>query len=227
MAGDLELLVSTPAVPSTRQISTTAPLTGGGDLSANRTLGISTATTAADGAMSAADKEKLNSIAMGADVTDANSVASAGGVLIDTPAEGSLIIDTERTAEAGVHFETFWRYNTDGSLITGWILDLDEYGLAGTQHAGWLVAEVQGWDDAAELSAFYQLRAQWFTNSIGALSLLTASPVWHSEEPGGGWDPGVLVDVDSEQFIRIRLQNDAGRFMRWTGCVRWQVSPPL
>src|SRR5688500_47578 len=40
-------------VPSSRTISTTAPLTGGGDLSANRTLAVSAATAVADGIMSA------------------------------------------------------------------------------------------------------------------------------------------------------------------------------
>jgi hypothetical protein len=54
------------SVPTTRVISTTAPLTGGGDLSADRTLAISAATTGAAGSMSAADKTKLNGIATGA-----------------------------------------------------------------------------------------------------------------------------------------------------------------
>lgn len=45
-----------------RAINTTAPLTGGGDLSADRTLGISAATTGAAGSMSAADKAKLDGI---------------------------------------------------------------------------------------------------------------------------------------------------------------------
>ena len=49
-------------VPTSRTISTTAPLTGGGDLSANRTLAISAATTSAPGSMSAADKTKIDSI---------------------------------------------------------------------------------------------------------------------------------------------------------------------
>jgi hypothetical protein len=49
-------------VLSTRLINTTAPLTGGGDLSANRTLGISAATSGAAGSMSAADKTKLDAI---------------------------------------------------------------------------------------------------------------------------------------------------------------------
>jgi len=49
-------------VPSTRRINTTAPLTGGGDLSADRTLGISPATAMAAGSMSAADFAKLAAI---------------------------------------------------------------------------------------------------------------------------------------------------------------------
>jgi hypothetical protein len=47
-------------VPSTRTITTTAPLTGGGDLSANRTLAITAASQAAAGSMSAADKTALD-----------------------------------------------------------------------------------------------------------------------------------------------------------------------
>lgn len=49
-------------VDTTLTISTTAPLSGGGALSANRTLAISAATTSAPGSMSAADKTKLNNI---------------------------------------------------------------------------------------------------------------------------------------------------------------------
>jgi len=45
---------------ATRAINTTAPLTGGGDLSADRTLGISAATTSAAGSLAALDKKKLN-----------------------------------------------------------------------------------------------------------------------------------------------------------------------
>lgn len=42
-------------VPTSRTISTTAPLTGGGDLSADRTLGITQATAGTDGYLSATD----------------------------------------------------------------------------------------------------------------------------------------------------------------------------
>ena len=69
----------TSAVPKTRSISTNAPLTGGGALSGNLTLGISVATTTADGAMSATDKTKLQGIATGAtaNLPDATLLARA------------------------------------------------------------------------------------------------------------------------------------------------------
>ena len=52
-------------VPDSRLINTTLPLTGGGDLSANRTLGINPATTAAAGSLSASDKAKLDQLQTG------------------------------------------------------------------------------------------------------------------------------------------------------------------
>lgn len=52
--------LSTEKVDTTRSISTTAPLTGGGDLSANRTFAISAATQSAAGSFAALDKKKLD-----------------------------------------------------------------------------------------------------------------------------------------------------------------------
>jgi len=49
-------------VSNTVTLTTTAPLTGGGDLSANRTLAISAATQSVAGSLSAADKTKLDGI---------------------------------------------------------------------------------------------------------------------------------------------------------------------
>lgn len=70
-------------VTSSRRIDTSAPLTGGGDLTADRTLAISAATTSAAGSMSAADKTKLDGVATGATantgtVTSVSVVTSAG-----------------------------------------------------------------------------------------------------------------------------------------------------
>lgn len=47
-------------VPTTRTISTTSPLSGGGDLSADRTLSISQATTSTDGYLSSTDWNTFN-----------------------------------------------------------------------------------------------------------------------------------------------------------------------
>jgi hypothetical protein len=47
-------------VPTSRTISTTAPLTGGGDLSANRTFAITQATTSTDGYLSSTDWNTFN-----------------------------------------------------------------------------------------------------------------------------------------------------------------------
>jgi len=55
----LEHLDSTK-VPTTRTISTTAPLSGGGDLSANRTLSITQATTSTNGFLSSTDWNTFN-----------------------------------------------------------------------------------------------------------------------------------------------------------------------
>lgn len=52
-------------VPTSRTVSTTAPITGGGDLSANRTIAISAATALAAGSMSAADKAEFDTIQAG------------------------------------------------------------------------------------------------------------------------------------------------------------------
>jgi len=84
-------------VPSTRTISTTSPLSGGGDLSANRTLTIADATTSAKGAVQLTDSTSSTSTTTAA---TPNSVKAAydlanGAVaksLVD--AKGDLIAAT-------------------------------------------------------------------------------------------------------------------------------------
>lgn len=69
---------STARVPESRTISTTAPLTGGGDLSGNRTLAITAATPGAAGSMSAADKAKLDAIS-GTNTGDQTNITGNAG----------------------------------------------------------------------------------------------------------------------------------------------------
>lgn len=67
---------------ATRLINTTAPLTGGGDLSADRTLAITAATALAAGSMSGADKAKLDAIS-GTNTGDQTSIVGITGSLAE------------------------------------------------------------------------------------------------------------------------------------------------
>lgn len=74
-------------VGTSRAINTTAPLTGGGDLSADRTIAISPATTSAAGSMSAADKTKLDGLggAYGTYTPTITAGANASSASASTP----------------------------------------------------------------------------------------------------------------------------------------------
>ncbi len=88
--GDISNLTADLAakVPTTRTVSTTAPLAGGGALSGDLTLTLNPATTSTAGSLSAADKTKLDSLTSGAAVASVSGTApvtSTGGT---TPAVG-------------------------------------------------------------------------------------------------------------------------------------------
>lgn len=88
-------------VPTSRTISTTAPLAGGGDLSANRTLSIAQATSVVDGFLAASDWVIFNAkqaaisfgtgvlTALGVNVGTAGAPVINGGAL-GTPSSGTL-----------------------------------------------------------------------------------------------------------------------------------------
>jgi hypothetical protein len=76
-------------VSTSRTISTTAPLTGGGDLSANRTLSMPVSTNAVDGYLSAADHTTF--AAKQAALTIGNLTEVTSAVLTITGGTGSVI----------------------------------------------------------------------------------------------------------------------------------------
>ena len=78
----LEHLNSTK-VPTTRTISTTAPLSGGGDLSANRTLSITQATTSTNGFLSSTDWNKFNGKQNALGFTPENTANKQNSLAID------------------------------------------------------------------------------------------------------------------------------------------------
>lgn len=74
--------LNTVKVETTRSISTTSPLAGGGDLSANRTLSITQATTSTDGYLSSTDWNTFNgkqaSLVSGTNIKTVNSTILLG-----------------------------------------------------------------------------------------------------------------------------------------------------
>lgn len=85
-------------VPANRRVNTTAPLAGGGDLSADRTLTIVAATDATPGAMSAADKTLIDALFGGAGTpVNSNKVLSVGGSLL---LQGGAAFDQQVSIQA-------------------------------------------------------------------------------------------------------------------------------
>jgi hypothetical protein len=83
-------------VPTTRTISTTAPLSGGGDLSANRTLSIATANTTTTGALSSTDWNTFNGKqnALGFTPVPTSRTLTINGTTQDLSADRTFTIST-------------------------------------------------------------------------------------------------------------------------------------
>ena len=121
---------SSGGVPSTRTIATTAPLQGGGDLSADRTLSIPQASNAINGYLSSGDWTTFNNKGNGTvtAVTGTSPIVSSGGntPIISIPQAGALTDGFLSSTDWGV-FNGRFPYPTgtisqyirgDGSLAT-------------------------------------------------------------------------------------------------------------
>jgi hypothetical protein len=102
--------ITTGYVPNTRAISTTAPLTGGGDLSADRTLSIPVATNLVDGYLSSTDWNTFN-----------GKVTANGEILAETKTkitydEKGLITYGDDATTEDIADSTDRRYVTDAQL---------------------------------------------------------------------------------------------------------------
>lgn len=83
-------------VPTTRTITTTAPLTGGGDLTANRTLAVSAANTTTAGVSRLA--------------TTAETTTGTSSALAVTPAGVKAVADTKANATIAANLQTGTTY---------------------------------------------------------------------------------------------------------------------
>jgi hypothetical protein len=106
--------VVTEFVPNTRTISTTTPLNGGGDLTADRTLSIPQATTSVDGYLSATDWNKFNNKV--ASFKNGNNGATVSNTTTITPTYTQLI--PANTYGAGDVVEVMTRVFTTITKIT-------------------------------------------------------------------------------------------------------------
>ena len=112
LPGVWQLQAAAPGyVEATRRIDTSAPLTGGGDLSANRTLSIPAATGTADGYMTSTQAALVNG---------ATAIDTASTLMLrdanQTTAIGALQVDTAPAAAiTGGVGKVLWN-NQDGTL---------------------------------------------------------------------------------------------------------------
>lgn len=93
------------AAPKTTTISTTAPLTGGGDLSTNRTLAVSAASTSASGVVQLSDSTSTTSSTLAATSTAVKSaydLANAAVPKSTLTTKGDLLTYTTGVARLGV-----------------------------------------------------------------------------------------------------------------------------
>lgn len=139
-----------PYVPSTRSISTTAPLTGGGDLSANRTFAIPAATTSVNGYLTSTDWNTFNGKVSPSRTINTTSPLTGGG---DLSADRTFAMPAATTSVNGYLTSADWntfngkvsgpssatdnaiaRFDgTTGKLIQNSIATLDDDGLLSTQ----------------------------------------------------------------------------------------------
>jgi hypothetical protein len=102
-------------VTNARTISTTAPLSGGGDLTANRTLSITQATTSVDGYLSATDWTTFNNKVATSRTISTTAPLTGGGSLA---ANRTLAITQSTTTTDGYLSSTDWNtFNNKASKV--------------------------------------------------------------------------------------------------------------
>jgi len=200
-SGTLALTSDIPSltgyVPTTRTISTTSPLSGGGDLSANRTLSITQATTSVSGYLSSTDWNTFNG------KQDAITLTTTG-----TSGAATLVGSTLNIPQySGTNI-----YNADGTLASNRIVTMAAYNLsfnstARTSGAAYTITAIQTTRNAtdtndAALSASYTYAS---TNvSAQALSRVMALNLI-SSATGGGINDYRGIDIN----VQLNTTNGA------------------
>ncbi len=183
------------SVPTTRTISTTAPLAGGGDLSANRTLSIAAASAIAAGSMSAAHYSKLEGIA--------SSAAAVGSGVV---AVGSSTSDGASASAARVDHVHAHGNQAGGSLhdaastsVAGFLSAADKTKLDGLSAIS--VATLSGTSDTADNADSNSL-VRCTNSSTVSITIPT------------GLTPGVTIEYLQEGSGQVRIIAGGGLTLR-------------
>jgi hypothetical protein len=189
IARDLEVTAAVSGkVDTSRTISTTAPLAGGGDLSANRTLSISQSGSASDGYLSSTDWNAFNSkVSSSRSITGAKSITGGGDLSSDRTVE--FVNDSTSPGANKV-------YGTDASGVKGWKNDPAGGGglstRTGVVREQWFPANVMtgGATTPAAIGTFTYGGATIVpTLDFDASGVETAHWVWSAPE---AWDLGAI-----------------------------------
>jgi hypothetical protein len=200
-------------VPVTRTISTTAPLTGGGDLSANRTFAMPAATALSDGYLTSADWSTFN----------AKQPAGAylTSVTVDAPLTGAGTAASHLSMPAATSLVSGYLTNTDWATFNG---KQSAYTILGTlgalaNAAGWLHNDGSGvlaystptktdvglgnventalstWAGSTNLTTLGTVATGTWQGSAIADSYIASAATWNAKQPAGNYITALTGDV--------------------------------
>jgi hypothetical protein len=177
-------------VPTTRTISTTAPLGGGGDLSANRTLSIPQATTLVDGYLSATDWTTFNSKQDALGFTAENTANKQNSLAVDGTGVKFPTVDAVNSLsfiDKGKRMVSFF---TD--FLTNATLDGAQSFASGGSLGLIVGAQIPNRTNQQGV-AFFQTNTV-ATNYINYCSSSGAAQLWFG---GGAWNYEALININT------------------------------
>jgi hypothetical protein len=177
-------------VPTTRTISTTAPLSGGGDLSANRTLSIPQATTSVDGYLSATDWTTFNGKQDALGFTAENTANKQNSLAVDGTGVKFPTVDAVNALsfiDKGKRMVSFF---TD--FLTNATLDGAQSFASGGSLGLIVGAQIPNRTNQQGV-AFFQTNTA-ATNYINYCSSSGAAQLWFG---GGAWNYEALININT------------------------------
>jgi hypothetical protein len=177
-------------VPTTRTISTTAPLSGGGDLSANRTLSIPKATTLVDGYLSATDWTTFNGKQAALGFTAENTANKQNSLAVDGTGVKFPTVDAVNSLsfiDKGKRMVSFF---TD--FLTNATLDGAQSFASGGSLGLIVGAQIPNRTNQQGV-AFFQTNTV-ATNYINYCSSSGAAQLWFG---GGSWNYEALININT------------------------------